>query len=136
MNIDNNKVNAATQAKKRWNAEHYKVVKTYVNPETASAFKAACEESGTSMASALTQFVSEYIDTEKKRKVKPAPDYSTRGKRRTAVKYFAQQMELILASEELCRDNTPENLQGSLVYEKADEYAAQLEEAVEMLGSI
>jgi DNA primase len=133
MMVDNN-ANAATQAKKRWNAKNYTQVKAHIDPEVASAFKAACAASGTSMAAAITQFMSEYSRSAKKHT--SAPDYSTRRKRRAAVSLFAQELENIKDAEELCRDNTPENLQGSVVYETADEYVSLLEEAVELLSAI
>jgi hypothetical protein len=134
MMTNDNMPNAATQAKKRWNASNYVQVKISAEPELAAAFKAACTASGVSMASALTQFMAKYSNAAAKHKSKP--DYSTRRQRRAAVRYFAQQMELVRDAEEQCRDNTPENLQGSAVYEVADEYVSQLDEAVELLSSI
>ena len=131
---NDNMPNAATQAKKRWNASHYAQVKISADPELAAAFKAACAASGASMASVLTQFMAKYSSAAAKRKSET--DYSTRRQRRAAVRYFAKQMELVRDAEEQCRDNTPENLQGSAVYETADEYVSQLDEAVELLSSI
>jgi hypothetical protein len=52
MSIDN-KINAATQAKKRWNAAHYTAVKVSIAPDVATAFKNACTEVGVSMAGKL-----------------------------------------------------------------------------------
>jgi len=126
--------NAATQAKKRWNTKNYSQVKISTDPVLASAFKKACALSGASVASTLANFMREYSNVAKKRK--PAPDYSTRRQRRTAVRYFAQQLEQIRDAEERVRDNTPENLQGSIVYEQADEYASLLDEATDLLNSI
>ena len=133
MSIDN-KPNAATQAKKRWNAERYTGIKVSADPNVAAAFKAACAASGVSMNGKLAQFMAEYGNVDKKQK--PKQDYSTRRQRRVAIKSFAQQIEMIRDAEELCRDNTPENLHGSIVYEQADEYATLLAEAVEILESI
>ena len=76
----------------------------------------------------------DYSSTAKKRKA--AQDYTTRRQRRAAVQHFAQQLELIKDAEERVRDNTPQNLQGSIVYEKAEEYVSLLEEAVDQLNSI
>ena len=132
--IPENKPNAATQAKKRWNAKHYTVIKVSANPVVAATFKAACVASGVSMNSKLTQFMAEYGNAS--RNNKPKPDYSTRRQRRAAIKHYTQKIALIRDAEELCRDNTPENLQGSVVYEQADEYLALLMEAVELLESI
>ena len=135
MNIDN-KSNPATEAKQRWNEKHYTQIKAHISSEVASAFKAACAASGVSMAGVLTQFMLEYSGTSQKRRTASEPDYSTRGKRRATMKYFAQQTEMIRAAEERCRDNIPENLQGSSVYETADEYVSRLEEAAELLSDI
>ena len=128
------KGNAATQAKKRWGAANYKVVKVSVNPGVALAFKEACAAANVSMAGKLSQFMAEYS----KAAVKPKPklDYSTRRKRRVAVIMMARQLEQVMAAEGQCRDNTPENLQGSIVYEQADEYVSLLEEAIEQLRAI
>jgi hypothetical protein len=126
--------NAATQAKKRWNDRHYTQIKVSVEPEVAAAFKSACAESNVSMAAVLTQFMTEYSNAAQKRH--PAPDYSTRRVRRAAMTRIVQQMEQIMAGEEQYRDNIPENLRGSVVFEKADDCISQLEEALELLGSI
>ena len=134
MMKDYTKPNPATEAKKRWNEKNYTQIKAHIDPELASVFKAACSRTGVSMASVLTQFMSEYSKSAKKRKL--APDYSTRRQRRAAVKSFTQQLEMIKDAEEQCRDNTPENLQGSIVYETADEYVSQLEEVIELMDAI
>jgi len=120
------------QAKTRWNAENYAQVKISVAPEVASAFKAACAASHTSMAGTLSQFMAEYQGTVAKRK----PEYATRRQRRTAIKAILQQMELIRDAEIRCRDAIPENLQGSIVFENADECVSLLDEAIELIGSI
>ena len=133
MMIDKNP-NAATQAKKRWNAKHYDVVKASVSPDLAAAFKAACKESGVSVAGKLAQFMTEYSSATNKSKLNP--DYSTRRKRRAAVHSFVKQLERVRDAEEQCRDNTPENLRESSVYEIADEYVTMLEEAIDTLNSI
>jgi hypothetical protein len=133
MSLDN-RPNAATQAKKRWNAKHYTVIKVSVNPEVAADFKAACAASGVSMNGKLTQFMAEYCGAPANRKSKP--DYSTRRQRRAAIKCFIEQIGQIRDAEERCRENVPENLRGSAAYEKADECASLLEEVVELLESI
>ena len=130
----NNMPNAATQAKKRWNAKNYTQVKISVAPEVAAAFKAACAASGATLAATLSRFMAEYANAATKRK--PTPDYSTRRQRRAAVLAIKRQMEQIRDAEERLRDNMPENLQGSANYEMADEYASLLNEAVELLDAI
>jgi hypothetical protein len=126
--------NAATQAKKRWNDRHYTQIKVSVEPEVAAAFKRACAASNVSMAAVLTQFMTEYSNAAPKRA--PEPDYSARRVRRAAMTRIVRQMEQIMSAEEQYRDNIPENLQGSVVFEKADDCVSLLEEALELLGSI
>jgi hypothetical protein len=126
--------NAATQAKKRWNERHYTQIKVSVDPDVAVAFKMACAASNISMAAVFTQFMTEYSNAAKKHK--PAPDYSTRRVRRAAMARIVRQMEQIMAAEERYKDNIPENLRGSVVFDKADECVSLLEEALELLGSI
>jgi hypothetical protein len=129
-----NTPNAATQAKKRWNAAHYTAIRVSVDPDVASAFKRACATAGVSMAGKLTQLMAEYSGAVMKRN--PKPCYSTRRQRRAAVRSFAGQLEMIRDAEEQCRDNTPENLQGSIVYETADEYVSLLNDAIEAMEAI
>jgi len=130
-----NSPNISAQAKKRRNAINCVQVKISTNPEVASAFKTACIVSGASMASVLTQFMAQYSNTAILRKPK-TPDYSTRRQRRTALRHLGLQLEQIKAAEEHCRDSTPENLQGSVVFEKADELVALLDEAIELINFI
>ena len=107
-------------------------VKISVMPELASAFKSACTASNVSMAEALSGFMAKYTNTVIKRK----PEYTTRRQRRTAVRSITQQLEQIKAEEERYRDAIPENLQGSVVYETADQSVSFLDEAIELLISI
>jgi len=125
---------AATQAKKRWNAAHYTQVKVSVVPEVASAFKSACAAANVSMAGKLTQLMAEYSNTMITRKSKP--DYSTRRQRRAAVHSIMQQLEQIKDAEESYRDNIPENLQGSAVFDLADQCASLMDEAIDLLDGI
>ena len=133
MTIDS-KQNAATQAKKRWNSSHYAQVKAFADPKVAAAFKAACAGAGASMSSVLSQFMAEYGNIVTK--AKPRPDYSTRRKRRAAVRDIAGQIERIKAAEEESQGNIPDNLSGSLNYEMADEIISQLGDALDILNSI
>jgi stalled ribosome rescue protein Dom34 len=130
----NIKPNTATQAKKRWNERHYTQIKASVDPDVAVAFKMACVASNVSMAAVLTQLMTEYSNAAKKHE--PTPDYSTRRVRRAAMARIVRQMEEIMAAEEKYRDNIPENLRGSVVFDKADESVSLLEETIELLGSI
>jgi len=63
-------------------------------------------------------------------------DFSTRRKRRAAVNLIVGHLENIVAAEEAYRDNIPDNLLGSDLYDTADEYICLLDEAAELLRSI
>jgi hypothetical protein len=134
-----NKPNAATQLKKRLNAIHYTQIKytqikVSVDPSVADAFRKACAAADISMSANLTGFMTEYSNTAQKRKT--VPDYSTRRQRRAAMRSIVLQTERIRAAEERYRDNIPENLQGSVVFEKADECVSLLEEVIELMDSV
>jgi hypothetical protein len=126
--------NTSTQSKHQWNVKHYTQVKVSINPDTASAFKNACAASNLSMAGVLSQFMEEYT---KSTTVKPGytPDLSTRRKRRSAVHALTHQIERIINNEESYRDNIPENLQASVVFDRADQTIDTLNEALELLES-
>ena len=127
---------AGNSAKARWNAKHYTQVKVSVSPEVASAFRAACEAAGISMASKLAQLMADYSECTAGSQ-QPAPDaLSTRGKRRKTIKAIARQMEQIRDAEARYRDNIPENLHGSSAYEAADESVAAMDEAIDLLEAI
>jgi uncharacterized protein (DUF4415 family) len=49
-------------AKQKWNSAHYVQIKAHIKPEIASAFKAACTASGTTMASELSAFMEEFAN--------------------------------------------------------------------------
>jgi hypothetical protein len=106
-------------------------VKISVDREIAAAFKGVCIASKVSMAAPLAQFMADYA----KGVVKPkaAPDYSTRRRRRSAVKAVIEQLEEMKAWEEKVRGNMPENLQNSAACDAAEEAVSSLEEAVEAL---
>jgi methylase of polypeptide subunit release factors len=127
---------ASNQAKARWNSNHYTQVKVAVDPELASSFKAACMISNVSMASKLSEFMAEYSGIVRQNKNKTSPDYSTRRKRRAAIKHILLELEQIKAEEERFIDNAPANLQSAPAYETADECVSALDEAIEQLGSI
>lgn len=122
----------STQAKQRWNSANYKQVKVSVKPEIASGFKMACEAANVSMASEISEFMSQYIGICKNKKGY-SPDLSTRQKRRTAVSSIIRQLERIMDNEERYRDNIPENLQGSLAFDSAEQCLSSLYEAIDLL---
>lgn len=127
----------SNDARSQWNAENYKQVKVYVSPDIAADFKAACAARGESMAAVLSRAMLDYCgkDTVRKPKAKAAdPDYSTRGKRRAALRRHAEQVEAIRDAEETYRDNIPELLQGGQRYDDACQTLDALDEAVDALS--
>jgi hypothetical protein len=108
-----------------------KQLKISVDPEVASAFKAACAKSKVSMASKLSEYMAKCSKIIAKRK----PELTTRRQRRAEVDAIRLRLELIRDAEERYRDAIPENLQGSVVFDNADQTVSQLEEALELLES-
>jgi hypothetical protein len=112
-----------------------KQVKVSVSPALASAFKEACAVANDSMASKLTKFMADFAQTTLSKQRSP-PDYSTRRQRRAAIQKMTRQLERIRDCEEQYRDRIPENLQGSSIFDKAEEFLSILDEAIDILDSI
>ena len=109
-------------------------LKISVVPELASAFKSACAAANASMASVLSEFMASYSNIAVKKK--SMTDYSTKRQRRTAIHKIIVKLEQIHSCEEDCRDRIPENLRGSAVFDKAEDFLSCLEMALDALGSI
>ena len=107
-------------------------VKVSVDPAIAAAFKAACAASNVSMAAELSRFMADYADCPTKRKA--APNYSTRRHRRTAIRAMVKELEQIRACEERGRDNCPENLLSSSVYEATEYAISNLDDGIDALS--
>ena len=88
-----------------------------------------------SMASVLTVHMADYSDTILSKR-KPEPDYSTRRRRKAAVNKIVGQLEQIRDYEQEYCDRIPDNLQGSIVFERAEEFVSLLETAIDALVSI
>jgi len=112
-----------------------KQVKVSVSAEVASAFKKACMDTGVSMACKLSQYMAEYSNIALANTV-VRPDYSTKRRRRAAIRKVIRVLEHIKISEEQYRDNIPENLQGAPCYERSEEFIANLESAIDSLVDI
>ena len=112
-------------------ASKYTQIKVSVDSGIADAFKKMCAASNVSMAAVLGEFMADYS----RHPVKSAavPDYSTRRRRRAAVKRIIGQLELMRVQEEKILGNTPENLQGSDAYEATENAVSSLEEAIDSL---
>jgi len=115
-------------------AGRYKQIKISVDPAVASAFKNACAALNVSMASVLSRFMADFSNLSAVDVLSPA--YATRKQRRAAVQIIAEQLEKIKVCEENYRDRIPENLQNSVVYDRADAFASSLDEAIEVLAAV
>ena len=124
----------SSEVKNRWNKTHYTQVKVCVNPEIASAFKSKCEKNKVSMASELSDFMSERSGFGKAVNKAKKDALTTKGGRRAMVDSIILQLEQIKDAESEYRDNMPENLKGSIRYEAADKAVSDLDEAIDMLS--
>ena len=112
----------------------YRQLKISVETDIAVNFKKACAVSNTSMASILSKYMAEYSNTHVDRK--PLPDYTTRRQRREAINKIVKQLEQIKDCEQDYCGRIPDNLQNSIVYERAEEFISYLETAIDELVSI
>jgi len=110
-------------------------VKISVAREVASAFKSSCAAQNVSMTSMLTQFMADCINTAPTKK-RSSPDYSTKRKRRAAIRKIIVQLEQIRAFETNYCNNIPDNLQGSVFFDNAEEFIVRLDSAIDELRSI
>lgn len=110
----------------------YKQLKISAAPTIVIAFKSACAAKNVSMASVLSNFMTDFSNIVIERNM--ATDYSTRKRRRTAIQVIIRQLEQVKASEEEYRDRIPENLQNSIVYDRADELVSTLDEVIDILS--
>ncbi len=127
---------AANKAKTKWNAGKYRQVKVSVDPNVAVAFQAACEKNGVSMAGVLSTYMAQYSKTPAKESLPLGRDLSTKRRRRQALGSLIRQLENIRDAQECSKDNIPENLQNTSVYESAEDSIALMEEAIELLGGV
>ena len=125
--------NVSNKIKQQWNSAHYAQVKISVEPCLATNFKKACASSNISMAAALSQFMRDYSGTAVSQNV--VSDYSTRRKRRAAINRTMRQLLLIKDAEIVYLNNIPDNLQASMVYDRAEQSVLLLEEAIDLLES-
>jgi len=126
--------NTAPQTDQPVENTRYKQVKISVDPVIASAFKKACLNSDTSMAATISRFMSDFSKIVASRE--SPPDYSTRRCRRKAIQTIVKQLEQIRSFEEQYQERIPENLQGSVVYDRAEEFISSLGETIDILTSI
>jgi hypothetical protein len=111
-------------------------VKFWISPEIAAAFKSACRADGVSMA----REVSNFMATRSGRVASPVRRKEglllSRGGRRKLLNELIQELERIRDAEEQYRDRIPENLQGSVRYDNAEDSLLALEEALDTLNAV
>ena len=88
------------------------------------------------MASVLTEFISEYSQTDYQTKAVSTDYVSTKRKRRKAIENMSYTMEQIRSAQETAMDNIPENLRGSALYELAEHSIEIMDEVMGLLGEI
>jgi len=126
--------NASTAAKQRWNKLHYSEIKASLDKDLVEQFKAKCKCEGASIASVLAMLMSEYCGraTQQKKRKATFP-HDTRPKRRKMASAIAGQLDDMLQSETVYRDNIPPNLQESIRAEYSDYSIEKLSEALDAL---
>ena len=112
----------------------YTQVKISISPALAAAFKVACATSNVSMAAKLSEFMKDFVDFSASHDV--MPQYTTLRRRRVAIRDIIRQLNCIKHAQERCRDNIPENLQNSSIFDTAESYISSIDEAIDILGSI
>jgi hypothetical protein len=112
----------------------YKQVKISVSTTLANAFREACITQNMSMTGVLSKFMMEFSKTTQP-SAKSTPNYTTKRHRRMAIASIIKQLEMIKAGEEQYISNIPDNLQGSVVFENAEQSLAIFEETLDLLAS-
>ena len=110
-----------------------KQVKITMNAEIAEKFKAICKAREKSMAEVVTEYITKYSGAmvNSKRTIE-----TSKRARRGAIKKVIQKIGNVLESEERYMERIPENLHGSGVYERSEEWINILEEAIELLSTL
>ena len=122
----------SNKVKDKWNSANYTQIKAAVRPEIAATFKAACQANNVSMNSELSGFMENRCAALSASK--PEKDLlANRGGRRKLLGVLMGQLERVKDAEEEYKENIPENLQGSVRYENAEQAIEALEEALEAL---
>ena len=125
---------ASTAAKQRWNKLHYSEIKASLDKDLVEQFKAKCKGDGASIAGVLATLMSEYCgrSTQQKKREKTLP-HDTRPKRRKMASIIAGQIDDMLQSETIYRENIPPNLEDSIRAESSDHSIEKLGEALDAL---
>jgi len=107
-------------------------LKVHVPLDVFIALKNMSAAHSVSMSALITKLITEATGINK-RPLKLDPDYSTRRRRNAAIENITKQLQSIKEYEERYRDNIPENLQNSVVYEAAESHIEWLDEVLEVL---
>ncbi|MDR0491244.1 MAG: hypothetical protein LBH28_08395 [Oscillospiraceae bacterium] len=129
---------AATKAKRKWNNEHYTNVTAAMDPELAIKLKNSCKMKCVSVTSVIAELVAGYLDTEVPAP-KEKPQNETLGNRRQRSRELWKHVaaiEDICSGEEQYLSNIPENLQGSIRYENAENSVEHLRSAIDELKEV
>ena len=127
--------NPSNESKQRWNASHYTQMKFSIKPGLAAAFKEACAAADVSMTSVISEFMISYCQMPEKAKQPPDP-FATRRLCRKFVNGAVRQFKELLVAEERRRDNTPENLRGSIWYEASEQSSDAIQEVIGLMEEI
>jgi hypothetical protein len=114
----------------------YRQLNLSLDPKIAEAFNAACNETGVSMTSVLSQYMGQYSAMTISKSYISAAPLLTRRKRRKALDNLISQLKVLLDAEEQAQSNTPENLVGSSNYEAYNEIIELLDEAIGLLETV
>jgi hypothetical protein len=106
-----------------------------VSPEVAAAFKSSCADAGTSMASEIGSFMALRAGTNSFVS-DSLPSVQVRKQRRAEVDHLSSRLRRVLEAEESFRDNIPENLRESTVYDTAENIIEALDEVLSALEEI
>jgi len=110
-------------------------LKILVDARLASAFKAACKESGASMAKELSAYMEGRVAAAGKtpHQAKPVRT-ATRKDRRNAVRGIVLTLAAIRDAEDHYLENIPENLRGGPAYEDAEAAVCAMDEALALMS--
>jgi len=109
-----------------------------MDPGMADKLKERCRAEGVSVTSVISKLVAGYLGDEapapKERPQKKSP--GNRGRRRRELRECIAAVERICRGEEDYLDNIPENLRGSIRYERAENSVEHLLAAIDELVEV
>jgi len=122
----------STNAKQKWNREHYAHISIRVDKGLAAKFKSKCVENGVPVAGTLAGFMAGYCEVAADKTPQKQPK-DNRGKRRREIEKIIAAVEDVLEREVNYLAAIPENLRNVERYAKAEECSEHLEAALESL---